>query len=94
MSVAGCFLVVSALYLVQSVDPEGPLTWAAGASPTRIMLLLATTGVGLALLLVVSTVLAWREAWLALPAKVHLALVGVAAVTLVVWWQRLGLLLP
>ena len=34
------------------------------------------------------------EAGPALPARVHLALVGVAAVTLVAWWQRLGLLLP
>jgi hypothetical protein len=94
VSFAGCFLVVSALYLVHSVDPESPMTWAAGGTPVRVMLLLATTGLGLALLLVVSTVLAWREAGPALPAKVHLALVGVAAVTLVVWWQRLGLLLP
>jgi hypothetical protein len=94
VSFAGCFLVVSALYLVHSVDPEGPMTWAAGATSTRVMLLLATTGVGLALLLVVSTVLACRDSWPALPAKVHLALVAVAAVTLVVWWQRLGLLLP
>jgi hypothetical protein len=55
---------------------------------------LATAGAGLALLLVVSTFLVWREGRLPAPVRVHLLLVALAAVAAVGYWQRLGLLLP
>jgi hypothetical protein len=91
---AGTFLVVNGLYLLQSVDPEGPTTWEGGSTAARAALVLATAGAGLALLLVISTLVVWREGHLPSPARVHLLLVALAAVAAVVHWQRLGLLLP
>jgi len=91
---AGTFLAVNGLYLLQSVDPEGPATWECGSTGARAMLALAAAGAGLALLLSLSTLVVWREGRLPSPVRVHLLLVALAAVATVVYWQRLGLLLP
>ncbi len=91
---AGTFLVVNGLYLLRSVDPEGPMTWQGGSAAVRAALVLATMGAGLALLLVISTLVVWRQGRLPAPVRVHLLLVALAAVATVVSWQRLGLLLP
>jgi D-alanyl-D-alanine carboxypeptidase len=93
LAFAGVFLGVSVLYLLHSVNPEGPMAWEGGTTSARAALVLAGTGAGLAVVLLASTLVAWRRGRLPLSMRIHLGLVTLAAWAIVVHWQRLGLLL-